>query len=76
MPKIIRVMYTVPVACNVDTESGRIVDVVVDDENVERQPGAFLDERGEVLAECEATARAEAVAEADDVAWPPWRFGY
>jgi hypothetical protein len=73
MSQKIQVMYTVPVGCLVDVETGEICDVFMYDSEV-APTGEFSAFDGSLLTSPPAslTARAFEIAESD--AWPVWEL--
>lgn len=59
----IDVYYTVPVCVTVDTDSGEVTRVVVDDEAV-------------VLLPDQQNCGPRAIEIAEAVSWPAWEFGF
>jgi hypothetical protein len=71
----IQVMYTVPVACIVDIETGAICSVHEYDEAIE-PTGEFLDLEGNPLDAGATHEKAAALAIADGgEIWPAWERG-
>ncbi len=64
----ISVGYTVPVACEVDTETGEVLGVTILGELIARD-GSFWDEHGQTY-EGAVTDRAQDIAESQT--WPAW----
>lgn len=63
------VLYTCPVVVEVDTDTGEIVRVNVDDENVRLDPAQI-----EAAKDNEAERVATEIAE--EATWPAWEFGF
>lgn len=72
MTRIIEVEYRVHVYAEVDLDTGKVVRVVSDDENI--QPTGQYDVQGEAHVDAEDVDRAQQIA--DDAEWPVWTRGY
>lgn len=71
----VQVWYTVPVACHVDADTGKVTRVVVIDESIalDAEEGVTLSDYSDAAPTWTGIA---AVVAAETEEWPPWEYGY